>query len=363
MRAVTGYIVVLVFCLLIVPVFFLIDKIINRPYKETSKKSNKSKTRGGKKMSLDFENFEVNIKKSHVVGVILAILAVITMAKSCTVVRQRERGVEYVFGKVSGDVILPGLVFHAPFIAKVQRYSIAPKTYDASFSVGRDGAITRDMQTVGTSVSVKYVYDENRIMEIAKKYGDSVVESAMKSNIISSVKEVVGQYSIYELVEKQPEVTEKIAARMLDRMAEYPIQISQTTITNWDWSDDFDRQIKETANRAQEVKKAEQDLKLSEQTAQKQVKEAEAKKQATQLEAEAALIKAKNEAEAKKAEADGIAYYNTKVAQNMSVQQQQWKHEEQMAYYEKWNGTLVPQYVPLTAAGGIVNIPAQSTKN
>ena len=59
-------------------------------------------------------------------------------------------------------------------------------------------------------------------------------------------------------------------------MADYPIDISQTTITNWDWSDDFDKQIKETANRAQEVKKAEQDLKLAEQQAQKQVKEASA---------------------------------------------------------------------------------------
>ena len=63
------------------------------------------------------------------------------------------------------------------------------------------------MQTVGTSVTVKYAYDETRIMDIAMRYGDSVVESAMKSNISASVTEVVGQYSIYELVEKQPEVT------------------------------------------------------------------------------------------------------------------------------------------------------------
>ena len=40
----------------------------------------------------------------------------------------------------------------------------------------------------------------------------------------------------------------------------------------------------------------------------------------------------------------------------MIIQQQQWKHEEQMAYYDKWNGILVSQYIPLTAAGGIVNL-------
>ena len=213
------------------------------------------------------------------------------------------------------------------------------------------------MQTVGTSVTVKYAYDEARIMDIAKRYGDSVVESAMKSNIIASVKEIVGQYSIYEIVEKQSEVTKKVSEAILSRMEDYPIMISQTTITNWDWSEDFDRQIKETANRTQQVKQAEQEANIAAANAQKLVKEAEAKKQAMQLEAEAQLIKAQNEAQAKKAEADGIAYYNQKVAQNMAVQQAQWKHEETMAYNEKWNGILVPQYVPLTAAGGIVNIP------
>lgn len=305
------------------------------------------------------EIFGIEIKKKHLISVIVALFVCVTVINSCSTIRQRERGVEYVFGKVKGDVIKPGLKFHTPFITNIQKYSIAPKTFEVTFSVGKDGAITRDMQTVGTTVNVKYAYDELRIMDIATRYGDSVIESAMKSNIIASVKEVVGGYSIYELVEKQPEVTGMVAEAILARMTDYPITISQTTITNWDWSDDFDRQIKETANRTQQVKQAEQEANIAAANAQKLVKEAEAKKQAVQLEAEAALIKAQNEARAKQAEADGIAYYNAKVAQNMTVQQQQWKHEEQMAYYDKWNGILVPQYIPLTAAGGIVTLPTK----
>lgn len=305
------------------------------------------------------EIFGIEIKKKHLISVIVALFVCVTVINSCSTIRQRERGVEYVFGKVKGDVIKPGLKFHTPFITNIQKYSIAPKTFEATFSVGKDGAITRDMQTVGTTVNVKYAYDELRIMDIATRYGDSVIESAMKSNIIASVKEIVGGYSIYELVEKQPEVTGRVAEAILARMTDYPITISQTTITNWDWSDDFDRQIKETANRTQQVKQAEQEANIAAANAQKLVKEAEAKKQAVQLEAEASLIKAQNEAKAKQAEADGIAYYNAKLAQNMTVQQQQWKHEEQMAYYDKWNGILVPQYVPLTAAGGIVTLPTK----
>ena len=219
-----------------------------------------------------------NVKKFIIAGVI-ALLVIVTVINSCTVISPNERGVKVTLGQVEGDVLQPGMQFHAPFITKIRCFRLEPKTYEVSFSCGNDGAITKDMQTVGSTVAVRYVYDERRIMDIVTRYlNDSVIQSAMRDNVKASLKETVGQYSIYDLVEKQNEVTGRVAEAMLTRMADYPIDISQTTITNWDWSDDFDKQIKETANRAQEVKKAEQDLKLAEQQAQKQVKEAEAKK-------------------------------------------------------------------------------------
>ncbi len=298
-----------------------------------------------------------NVKNSIIAGVI-ALLVIVTVINSCTVISPNERGVKVTLGQVEGDVLQPGMKFHAPFITRIRCFRLEPKTYEVSFSCGSDGAITKDMQTVGSTVAVRYVYDERRIMDIVTRYlNDSVIQSAMRDNVKASLKETVGQYSIYDLVEKQNEVTGKVAEAMLTRMADYPIDISQTTITNWDWSDDFDKQIKETANRAQEVKKAEQDLKLAEQQAQKQVKEAEAKKAAIEQEAEAALIKAQKEAEAKKVEADALAYYNAKVAQNYQVEIKLKELEIELERAKKWDGRQVPEYIPLTAAGGIINLP------
>ena len=300
--------------------------------------------------------------KTSIVAGIIALLAFVVIINSCTVISPNERGVKVTLGQVEGDVLQPGMKIHIPFITKIRKFRLEPKTYEVSFSCGSDGAITKDMQTVGSTVAVRYVYDEHRIMDIVTRYlNDAVIQSAMRDNVKASLKETVGQYSIYDLVEKQNEVTGKVAEAMLTRMSDYPIDISQTTITNWDWSDDFDKQIKETANRAQEVKKAEQDLKLAEQQAQKQVKEAEAKKAAIEQEAEAALIKAQKEAEAKKVEADALAYYNAKVAQNYQVEIKLKELEIELERAKKWDGRQVPEYVPLTAAGGIVNLP--SSKN
>ena len=296
------------------------------------------------------EDFPIKkIVKWVVIGLV-GLFVVITGINSCSVVQQRERGVLYQFG-VAKQVVEPGITFKAPYIQKVKKYSIAPRTFEVTFPVGTQGAITKDMQTVGTTVNVKYSFDETKIMDVATRYGDSVVESAMKSNIIASVKEVVGTYSIYALVEKQPEVTSKVATSILSRMADYPILISQTTITNWDWSDDFDRQIKETANRAQAVKIAEQEANIAEAQAQKKVKEAEANRQAAELDAQAEIAKAHGEAESKKIKADADAYEAKQIAANQQAYQKQWDYEIQMERAKRWNGKEVSDqsiYVPNT---------------
>ncbi|MCQ2583919.1 MAG: hypothetical protein MJ160_08415 [Treponema sp.] len=300
------------------------------------------------------------LAKGIILPLIVVVLAVIIFPASCSVVQPNERGVKVTLGQVQGDVIKPGMVWHAPFATQIKTYSIVPKSYEVTFSVGSDGAITKDMQTVGSTVVVRYNYDENRIMDIVTKYSDSQIQAAMKDNVKASLKESVGKYSIYDLVAEQNKITSEVAEAMLSRMESYPIAISQTTITNWDWSDDFDKQIKETANRTQEVRKAEQDLKLAETNAQKQVREAEAKKKAVEQEAEAALIKAQKEAEAKKVEADALAYYNSKVAQNYQVEIKLKELEIELEKAKRWDGREVPEYVPLTAAGGIVNLPNAS---
>lgn len=292
------------------------------------------------------------IKVKHIVLGVAAFFAVILFCKSCTSIGATERGVMVTFGKVSSDVLEPGLHFKSPIGQRIKTFRLEPKTYEVTFSVGSDGAITKDMQTVGATVAIRYMYDESRIMDIVTKYNnDSVIENAMKDNVKASLKETTGKYSIYDLVQEQNAITKEVADAMLSRMQDYPIKISQTTITNWDWSNDFDAQIKETANRKQQVLQAEQDANIAGARAQKLVNEAEARKRAAELDAEAKIATARGDAEAKKAEADGLAYYNSKVAQNYQVEIKLKELEIQKIRAEKWNGVEVSNqsiYVPNT---------------
>ncbi len=295
--------------------------------------------------------------KKFVPSIIFLLLIALVAINSAAVVAPTERGIQVTLGQVTGDVLGPGLHFHAPFVSTIKKYSIVPKGMSANFSVGKDGAITKDMQTVGSQVTVFYRYNTDKIMDAVTKYNDSILENAITRSLVASVKESVGKYSIYELVENQDKITGDVATSLSLRLEAYPIEVTQLTISNWDWSEDFDRQIKETMNRTQQVRQAEQDLKLAETNAQKQVAEAEAAKKAAEQTAEADLIKAQKAADAKRAEADALAYYNAKVAQNQSIEIKLKELEIELEKAKRWDGRQVPEYVPLTAAGGIVNLP------
>lgn len=284
-------------------------------------------------------------------GVLLSGL-VIAGLDSYSVIDPNERGIDVKLGQMQDEIIQPGLHWRTPFITETRKFKLEPKTYEVSFSVGADGAITKDMQTVGATVAVRYVYDETRIKDIVTLYAkDSVIENAMKDNVKASLKETTGKYSIYDLVAHQNEITTEVANAMLTRMSNYPIAINQTTITNWDWSEDFDRQIKETANRTQQVKQAEQEANIAAAQAQKLVKEAEAKKQAAELDAQAEIARANGLAESKKIKADAQAYENQKIAQNLDVMKAQWDYEISKIRASKFNGVEVSNqsvYVPNT---------------
>lgn len=290
--------------------------------------------------------------KKAIITFVIALLVLVVGVNSCSVIDPNERGIDVKLGQMQDTVIQPGLHWKAPFITRTRKFKLEPKVYEVTFSVGNDGAITKDMQTVGATVAVRYVYDESRLKDIVTSYANgSIIESAMKDNVKASLKETTGKYSIYELVAEQNTITEEVAKAMLNRMSNYPISINQTTITNWDWSDDFDRQIKETANRTQQVKQAEQEANIAAAQAQKLVKEAEAKKQAAELDAQAAVARAQGEADAKKISADAQAYENQKIAQNLAVMKAQWDYEVAKIRAEKFNGVEVSSqsvYVPNT---------------
>ena len=303
--------------------------------------------------------------KKLIIIAVCALVAVIIVFNCFSTVGTTERGIMVTFGKAGEEVLSPGLHFKVPFAQTIKKYSLAPINYEIDFSIGSDGAVTNDMQTVGLTADVFWTYDESRLYDAVTKYTESSLRSAIEKTMLASVKESVGKYTIYEIVENQEKISQEISSSLTSKMSIYPIVINQIAISNWDWSPAFDEQIAETMKTTQQVKIAEQELQITTQEAQKQIKEAQAEQEATiiranaekekaLIEAETKLETAKLEAEAKKVAADAEAYYNSKLAENLEVELALRELEVKSEEIEKWDGKYVStyQYGPIPVTSG-----------
>lgn len=290
------------------------------------------------------------LKKLIASAVVLFVVLIVGI-NSCSVIDPTERGVVITLGQVK-DVLEPGMHFKAPFMSTVKKYDITPIPYKKSLGINTDAAVTADKQSIGIDYELYWKYKEDSVKEIAQRYSN---KDAIYDPISTALKEIIkdeaGRISIAQFINDQSAVSARVSQRLKERISYIPVEITQFSITNLDWSDDYDKAIKETARIAQEIERAKNEAEVAAQQAQKKVKEAEAEAQAAEFNKKAVIAKAESEAESAKIEADATAYKNLKVAQNLSVMQAQWKHEEEMARLQKWDGVQVSSqsvYVPNT---------------
>ena len=207
------------------------------------------------------------------------------------------------------------------------------------------------MQTVGVSTSIIYVFNEGEAENFVRNYTKSALDNFFKSNMKTSLKVVIGKYSIYDLTKETDKIAEEVKKLMEKKCANMPITIQDVNITNWDWTTDFDNQIKETMIKTQKEKTAKADVEIERAINEKKVVAAQAQLQADSATYRNALNEAENELEiAKKkaealiveaeADAQAITAKNKAIAVNYAIQQSAWQHEETMARLGKWNGKM-----------------------
>lgn len=315
-----------------------------------------------------------------IIGAICGLFALILVCGCFTSVGPTERGIMVTMGKPSEDVLMPGMHFKAPFFQRVQTYDMTPIQYTKNISAeDPDAPVTSDKQSIGVAFEMFWTYDDVRLYDVATKYRtkESIYEPS-SSALKSILKDEIGKVTIDKIVTDQTGLQERIRARFEnDRdVQKLPINIQSFRLANIDWSKEYDARIKKTMETQMEVEQTKQEVAKAEAAAQRQIKEAEAEKQRIELEAEAELIKAQKiaaaniakaegDAQAQKVKADAELYEAQQIQKAQTMKQAQWAHEEKMKAMEveetkwkNWDGDLNPKYVPITAAGTIVDLPA-----
>ncbi len=239
-----------------------------------------------------FEELNPNgtVKRSFkwVKWAVAGVLAVVLCASSFTIVPAGHTGVVLTLGKVSESSFTDGFHLKIPFIQDVEVMSNKIQVYETPAS-----AVSKDMQTVSSTIAVNYRISSDASSDIYKNVGIDYKTVLVTPIVQECMKSVTAKYTAEELITERAAVGDEVKTALDAKLNAYGIYIEKFNIVNFDFSEEFNNAIE-----AKQV--AEQNL-IKTQTEQEQaivIAEAEAEKKVIAAEAEATAILAEAQAQA-----------------------------------------------------------------
>ena len=258
---------------------------------------------------------------------VVIILVIVLATSAFVIVESGHVGVIVTLGAVQPIPLSEGFHLKKPFMDKIVQTDIR-----LTKAVSKSVAASKDLQTVQTQVSVQYSLTGAVAPRTYQRIGtrDVVAATVIGPAIQESVKAVTAQFTAEQLVTKRAEVKQQIQlaiesfirVTLEDKDVATALTIANVAITDFEFSDEFNKAIELKVRAEQEALQA-----INEKT--RRVTQAEAGYQERKLAAdgEAYEIEA-----ASKAKADAIAREAKALKNNPQL--------IQLRLAEKWDGTL-----------------------
>lgn len=228
-----------------------------------------------------------NIIKMTIIGIISLFILLIIFTSAYTV-KTGEVAIISTFGKVS-NIQKEGLNFKIPFIQTKTRLEIREKTYNFSKdNLGEDLSLnvsTKDIQSVNVQLNVQAsIFDAEKLY---RAFNGEHENRFIKPRVREIVQATISKYTIEEFVSKRTEISKLIFEDLKDDFDIYGLSVSNISIIDHDFSDEYENAVeqKKVAEQAVEKAKAEQEKLAIE--AENRVKLAEFKLKEKELQAKA----------------------------------------------------------------------------
>ena len=216
-------------------------------------------------------------EKRYWILVVIIFISLIIL-NSVTIIHSGEVGIRIRFGKVLEKPTNEGINYTIPVIEKIQKMNIKIQKAEVETS-----SSSKDLQEVNMNLAVNYKVEKKTATKLYKEVGTDYNRVILEPAIEESIKAVTSKYTAEELITNRSDVSKKCMEELSSKVGKYGITITDFNITNFSFSQEFDKAIEEKQIAEQKVLTAKQELEKEKIEAEKKIVKAEAEKQANEL--------------------------------------------------------------------------------
>jgi len=212
---------------------------------------------------------------------VVVIFLLIVAFRSFAIVEAGHRGVVLQLGAVQPKVLPEGLHLIVPFIQTVVPIEVRVQKAESS-----QVSASRDLQTVTTTVAVNFHLEGSSVNTLYQNVGLEYRARIVDPAISESLKAVTAQYTAEDLISKRSEVSAKVKETLTMKLAQYHMVLDEINITEFKFSEEFDRAIEQKQIAEQQALKAKLDLERVKIEKEQEITRAQAQAEALRMQKE-----------------------------------------------------------------------------
>jgi regulator of protease activity HflC (stomatin/prohibitin superfamily) len=197
-----------------------------------------------------------NFNTGKILTFLLPVVILIILAfESFTVVQPGHRGIVVQLGAVQPKVFEEGLHFKIPFIQEVVPVEVRVQKAESHAT-----AASKDLQVVTTNMAVNFHIEPAAVNKLYQNVGMDYKARIVDPAIGEALKAVTARYTAEQLISKRSEVSQQVKDLLAKKLTTYHMVLDEINITEFKFSEEFNRAIEQKQIAEQQALKSKLDL-------------------------------------------------------------------------------------------------------
>jgi regulator of protease activity HflC (stomatin/prohibitin superfamily) len=214
---------------------------------------------------------------SLIVGII-----VLMIVNPFTMISAGERGIVLEWGAVKGGILTEGIHWVTPIVQHVKVLNVQIQKEQVAVQ-----SASKDLQTVTSQVALNYHLQEDKVDQLWQKIGSDYKTKVIDPAIQEAFKASTAKFTAEELITKREEVKADAKSALVERLAKDYVNVDELSITDFDFSAQFNASIEKKVTANQDALAAENKLKQIQFEAEQTIATAKAQAESIRIQAQA----------------------------------------------------------------------------